>query len=62
METVNYLSLIEQKTVIIKKLRNLDAKQFAAESNGEIDEIARQRKDLKVALSSINKILNPTSQ
>lgn len=53
----NYLDLIEQKKKIIKKLNDLNAKQFGATSNGEMEAIAEERKDLRAALSIINEKL-----
>ena len=55
----NYLDLIDQKKKLIKKLENLNARQFGATSNSEMESIAEERKDVRAALEVINKKLNP---
>ena len=57
----NYLDLIDQKKKLMKKLENLNARQFGATSNGEMESIAEERKDVRAALEIINKKLNPKS-
>lgn len=59
MNNTNYVSLVEQKTQLIKKLSSLNARQFAAQSNFEMEQIARERKDTCAALDTINELISP---
>lgn len=53
----NYINLIDQKKELQKRLNNLMARQFGAQSVGEMDEISRERRDINAALKIINEKL-----
>lgn len=56
---INYVSLIEQKQQLIKKLRDLDAQEFGATTSGQMDRISAERKDIRLAISAVDNQLNP---
>lgn len=56
----NYLDLIEQKKKIMKKLDDLNKRQFGATSAAAMDFIIQERKELRARLSVINEKLSPS--